>query len=113
MKPDLELELLAQIRLCGLPEPEMEYRFHSVRKWRFDFCWPDRMIAVEVEGGTWAMGRHTRPAGYEADCEKYTEATLLGWRLLRFTGDMIKDGRALNFIIRALDSFRPQREAHE
>lgn len=98
MKSDLELELLAQIRLCGLPEPEMEYRFHSVRKWRFDFCWTDRMIAVEVEGGTWAGGRHTRPQGFEKDSEKYNEATWLGWRVYRYTGKAITSGQAVQEI---------------
>jgi very-short-patch-repair endonuclease len=77
-----------------LPEPVKEHRFHSQRKWRFDFAWPDYKIAVEVEGGTWKGGRHTRGAGFAKDCEKYNSAQLLGWRVYRFTSDMIDSGKA-------------------
>jgi len=34
----------------GLPAPVFEYRFHPSRKWRFDIAWPERRVAVEVEG---------------------------------------------------------------
>lgn len=33
----------------GIPHVR-EYRFHSVRKWRFDFAVLDYKIAIEVEG---------------------------------------------------------------
>ena len=95
MKSDLELEFLAQVRLAGLPEPEREYRFHPTRRWKFDFCWPSKMVAVELEGGTWTGGRHTRPVGFEQDCEKYNEAAIMGWRVLRFTANMVRSGEAL------------------
>lgn len=75
------------------PLPDPEHRFHPVRKWRFDFAWPDMLLAVEIEGGTWANGRHNRAQGYEGDCEKYNAAVMVGWRVLRFTGDMVRDGR--------------------
>lgn len=92
---ELEDTLCWHIKASRLPEPVQEYRFHPVRRWRFDFAWPDLMVAAEVEGGTWARGRHTRGAGFEADCEKYNTAASLGWRVLRFTGAMVEDGRAL------------------
>ena len=66
-----------------------EYRFAPPRKWRFDFAWKADKVAVELEGGTWSGGRHTRGAGFEDDCEKYNEATRLGWRVLRFTSSML------------------------
>lgn len=59
------------------------------RKWRFDFAELRSKVAIEVEGGTWSGGRHTRGAGYSADCEKYNEATRLGWRVFRLTSNMI------------------------
>ncbi len=95
---DLETALAFQIRAAGLPTPEREHKFHPVRKWRFDFAWPLQMLAVEVEGGTWSRGRHTRPQGFEEDCIKYNECILLGWRVIRVTGDMIEDGRALQYV---------------
>lgn len=99
----LESNLLFQIRAVELPEPEQEYRFHSKRKWRFDFAYPRKKIAIEVEGGTWSKGRHTRGQGFEDDCEKYNEAVMLGWKVLRYTGKMIESGEAINQIERALN----------
>lgn len=77
------------------PGFEKEYRFHEDRKWRFDYCWPDEMVALEIEGGIWTNGRHTRGKGYENDCEKYSEAAILGWKVIRVTVGMISDGRAI------------------
>lgn len=99
----LEEQMLFQMRAVGIPEPQREFRFAPPRRWRFDFCWPDRMLAAEVEGGTWAPGRsrHTTGVGFEGDCEKYSEATIQGWAVLRLTGTMVQDGRAIGLIERA------------
>lgn len=86
--------LIVQVKLAGLPEPVREFLFHKQRKWRFDLAWPELLIAVEIEGGIWTGGRHVRGEGYEADCEKYNEAQLAGWMVLRFTPGMIKRGQA-------------------
>ena len=62
-----------------------EVKFHSRRKWRFDFVIIGlNKVAVEVEGGVWSGGRHTRGRGYIGDMEKYNEAALTGWRVLRY-----------------------------
>jgi len=98
----LEAALCWQITLAALPDPVVELRFCPDRRWRFDLAWPERMLAVEVEGGTWSQGRHTRGGGYEADCEKLNAAAIAGWRVLRVTGAMIADGRALATIQEAL-----------
>ena len=79
-----------------------EYRFDPERRWRADFAFLEARLLVEVEGGAWSNGRHTRGKGFEADCEKYNEMTLQGWRLLRVTTGMVEDGRALGYIMRAL-----------
>lgn len=78
----------------GYPAPVTEHRFASPRRWRFDFAWPEQMVAVELEGGVWTGGRHTRGAGFEADCEKYNEAFALGWRVFRLTGKMLEQDPA-------------------
>ncbi len=62
-----------------------EYRFHPKRMWRFDYAIPEHRIALEVEGGVWTRGRHTRPQGFLGDVEKYNAAALLGWRVFRTT----------------------------
>lgn len=68
---------------CGLPEPMLEYKFHPSRRWRFDFAWPEYKIALEVEGGIFVYGRHTRGSGFLKDMEKYNAAAMMGWRILR------------------------------
>lgn len=62
-----------------------EHRFHETRKWRFDYAVPSLRIALEVEGGVWTGGRHTSASGYLRDMEKYNEAALNGWVVLRCT----------------------------
>ena len=101
----LEDKLLMQIRNARLPEPERELKFHASRKWRFDFAYPEMMLAIEVEGGVWNQGRHTRPAGFEGDCEKYNEAAIDGWSVLRITGKMINSGLGIKQIKRVFESF--------
>jgi len=68
-----------------LPQPVEELKFMPPRKWAFDFCWPESMVVLEVEGGAWSGGRHTRGSGFIKDMEKYNAATMLGWRILRCT----------------------------
>lgn len=83
-------ELQFYCRLVDMGErPEYEFKFHPTRKWRFDLAIPHHRIAIEIEGGTWNGGRHSRGAGFRGDCEKYNEATKMGWRVLRYTPDMI------------------------
>lgn len=98
-----EMLLAAQIKGEGLKEPAREYQFHPERRWRFDFAYPQEKVAVEVEGGIWSNGRHTRGYGFEADCVKYNEAALAGWRVIRVSPKMVTDLRALSFLKRALN----------
>lgn len=97
-----EETLLIQLRALKLPAPEREYRFAPPRRWRFDLCYPDRALAIECEGGTWSGGRHTRGAGYAKDLEKYNQAVVMGWRVLRYTTDQIVSGAAVAQIAEAL-----------
>lgn len=79
-------------RLCNKElgvECIKEYQFYKQRKWRFDYAIPLHKIALEVEGGVWTQGRHTRPRGFLGDIEKYNTATLLGWRVFRTTPDKL------------------------
>lgn len=78
-----------------------EYRFAPPRRWRFDLALPLVMWAVEVDGGAFTGG-HSRGAAYEKECEKFNEATLLGWRVLRVTPKMVKQGSALALVRRAV-----------
>jgi very-short-patch-repair endonuclease len=80
----------------------LEHRFHPTRRWRFDAAFPERMIAVEVDGGAFIKGRHTTGAGFRADCEKLNTAALLGWRVFRFLPEQVKSGDALRVLSLAL-----------
>lgn len=88
---DLEAAFDYYWRVLDGPPVEAEYQFHPTRKWRFDRCHPRTLTAVELDGGTFSQGRHTRGAGYSADCEKINTATAAGWRVFRLTSDMIQN----------------------
>lgn len=69
-----------------------EYKFHPKRKWRADLACLEHNILIEIEGGVYQGGRHTRPLGYIGDIEKYNNATALGYKVLRIaTGQSLSD----------------------
>lgn len=90
--------LLMEIEREGLPMPTLEHRFHPTRKWQFDLAWPDQRIALEIEGGIWTGGRHTRGSGFAGDMEKYNQAGLLGWRVFRVTPEGIRKGGGIALV---------------
>ena len=75
-----------------------EYRFHPVRQWRFDYALPMQKVALEVEGGVWTQGRHTRPQGFLGDIEKYNTATVMGWRVVRCVPDDLMTGKTIDML---------------
>lgn len=77
------LLFLAMLKSAGLPHPHQEYRFHDTRRWRFDYAWPQPSVALEVNGGLWTRGRHSRGVGQLKDFEKLNTAQLMGWRVLQ------------------------------
>lgn len=81
-----------------------EYKFHPKRRWRFDYAMPKSKIALEVEGGVWTHGRHTRPQGFLSDIEKYNMATLMGWRVFRTTPSDLYKTATLNLLKTAIKS---------
>lgn len=66
-----------------------EYRFHPTRLWRFDYAFPALKIAIECDGGVFTNGRHVRPQGYINDMEKFNNAAMLGWLVLKFTPEQM------------------------
>jgi len=99
-KVDWSDYLLSQIiDFGGFPEiPVREHKFHSVRRWRFDLAFLENKLAIEIEGGVWIRGRHTRGSGFISDIDKYNNAVLLSWKVLRFTPNDVKTGKALQVI---------------
>ena len=94
-----EEALAVQLRAAGI-EHDREYRFHPTRRWRADFR--VGQVLIEVEGGGYVSGRHGTGIGIEKDCEKYSEAAALGYRLIRVTPRHINSGFALDVIERAI-----------
>ena len=104
---ELHSKVLAQ--LVGFPDPATELLFHPKRKWRFDYAWPTRMIALEVHGGIHSGGRHTRGRGFVEDRAKMNEATLLGWTVLEVTPEHIKSGQLRAWLLAAFNQDPDQR----
>lgn len=87
-----QMVIVQIVTALGMPVPVFEHRFCPGRKWAMDVAWPDSKIFLEIEGGVWTGGRHTRGKGFMGDMEKYNAAAVLGWRLLRCTPEQMADG---------------------
>ena len=99
----LEIEFLALWRHLSGPELLREFEFHPHRRWRFDFCAPEKRFAVELEGLTHGQpGRHQTVKGMREDAEKYLSAWILGWSLVRLTRAQVTPEH-LETIIRKLE----------
>lgn len=103
------MSALAFDRVCalqGLPAPVPEYRFAPPRKWAWDWSWPDRLLALEINGGVWIRGKHSRGKGQINDMEKWTEAAARGWRIIHCVPADLESNRVLEAIRRALEAKR-------
>lgn len=76
-----------------------EYKFHPLRKWRFDWAIEARKIAIEYEGLGFKKTGHTESDRYSGNTDKYNAAAVMGWTVFRIT--------YLNYgtIIKTLDEF--------
>lgn len=95
----------AALRLAA-PLPQFKFAKALGREWTADFAWPDLKLLLEVDGGVWRRGggAHSHPSNILRDMEKQNDATLLGWRVLRFSTDEVKSGHAVRFVERVMDS---------
>lgn len=94
---EFEAKLARELKALKI-DFEQEFYFHPDRKWRADFHLIGKKILVEVEGGIWSGGRHTRGKGYIGDIEKYNAATMMGYQVIRFSTDQVKSGHAIQQI---------------
>jgi len=84
------------------PEREFYFAKDEGRLWRFDFAWPDKKVAAEINGGTWTNGRHNRGSSMAKEYEKLNHASLGGWRVFQFTTETVQSGNAIDLIVMAL-----------
>jgi len=87
---------------------DKEYRVVPDRGWRFDYAYPDLRIGIEVHGGIWVRGGHTRGSGFIKDREKFNRAAIAGWLVLEFpiiTTDTLPDD-CVDMILMAIESRR-------
>lgn len=96
-----EVILATALRALNI-EFDQEFKFHPSRMWRADFHLKGKKILVEVEGGIWSNGRHTRGKGYLGDLEKYNEATMMGYQVIRFSTEQVKSGKAIEQIFKLI-----------
>jgi hypothetical protein len=87
-------------KALGGPELTPEFRFHT-RRWRLDYYHPGSMVAIELEGGIFTNGRHSRPKGMQADCDKYNAAACVSIFVYRLTTGQVTRER-VEQIIRAI-----------
>ena len=100
---DYKAEFLSQLRLCGINLPVMEHRFHPSRRWRFDFAYPDKKLAIEYQGGVYMnKSGHSNVSGMERDCLKFSSAAALGWRVMPINAGMVRRGEAVQLVAEAL-----------
>ena len=129
-KSEGEERFTQQMRALGADEGmEPEHRFAAIasggigkgvrkrledagmKDWRFDFAWPDILIAVEIEGVLHkGKGRHQTVHGLAGDCAKYNAATLMGWRVYRFTPAQVRSGLAYTTMQKAFIGIRRLRD---
>jgi very-short-patch-repair endonuclease len=68
-----------------LPEPDTQFYFDPERDWHVDFYWPEAMLVFEMESDV-----HRIKDKYLRDMEKYNRLTMLGYRLLRTTRQLME-----------------------
>ncbi len=83
-----------ETQLAWIPE----YKFCENRRWRADHaCLAIRTI-IEIDGGIWIRGRHSRGAGKEADNVKLNTAAAMGWWVLRYSTQQFTSGQWIDEI---------------
>lgn len=82
--------------------PVAEYRFCASRRYRLDVAFVAEKLGVEIQGGGWIHGRHSRGAGMEQDAEKSALLAILGWRVIYCTPRQVSRGIVWGWIQQCL-----------
>ena len=93
-----EQTLARQCQHDGLPWFAQNYRFHALRKYEIDLCFPDYKVGCEIQGGVWRRngGAHSSPLMILRDMSKSNLLVMEGWAVLRYTPLEVTDGTAVD-----------------
>jgi hypothetical protein len=83
--------LLIQVKALTGVLGVVEYQFDPERRWRFDCCWKEQKIALELNG----WNSHHRRGRMEQDNIKLASAVLAGWRVFYATKKQVETQAAL------------------
>ena len=108
--------LAMQLSVCGFAEGVVrQFEYAPPRRLKADFLvWRSRFIGrahevlVEVQGGIYSRQGHGSVTGVLADIDRLNAATVNGYRMLRFTPQMIDSGEAMTVIQKALFAYTPE-----
>ena len=98
----LETRLLRHLRRARLPLPVCQFPIrHDGRIVAVvDFAYPDKRVAIEVDGYRWHSGR----GRWQSDLARRNALAALGWRVIHATStDMTRPAALLSTILEALD----------
>lgn len=95
---ELELIFAKQITVLDIPPPRREFKFMETRDFRLDYAWPEKKLAVEVQGMV-----HRIKERFLRDVEKLAMAQIHGWRVLLVAGQDVRSGRAVSWLVTLWD----------
>lgn len=70
----------------------------TTRKFRADYYLPNDKVIIEINGGEYMQGRHTRGKGYNEDLIKSNLAQTNGFRYYQFTYSHLQNLAYRDFI---------------
>ncbi len=81
---------------------EKEVEFDAKRKWRFDFAWPSKRVAVEIDGFGYG---HQAQQQMAADNEKANRAAELGWVIFRYNSRQLGSKAGVEAAVEQVEAF--------
>lgn len=70
-------------------KPSLRKNIKNAKPYKLDFAHPDTRTAIEIQGGTWNNGRHSRGSGMKGDYSKLNYLQYDGWTVFQLSTDMI------------------------
>jgi very-short-patch-repair endonuclease len=72
----------------GLPAPVLQHEVVDAngRRWRLDFAWPERRVALEYDGVAW----HSGAEAFFRDRRRYATLQELGWVVVSIVAEDVR-----------------------